>query len=172
MPTSIGVMSATKSSAPRRAIAINFKTSCHKGNHTTEVVKIARIHGRRGLVYIGIASDTADASPVPFLSSWSISFEVEKAEVTAFGDNNKIYVAGLPDASGEFSGFYSDDTAQTYTAATDGLPRKFYLYPNSATPTKYFFGTVLPDFSVNAAVGGAVEISASWNANSDIKKVG
>lgn len=42
---------------------------------------MARIHGRRGRVYVGLASDTADASPVPFLSSWSISFEAEKAEV-------------------------------------------------------------------------------------------
>lgn len=133
---------------------------------------MARLHGRRGQVYVGIASDTADASPVPFLSSWSISFESEKAEVTAFGDANKIYVAGLPDASGEFSGFYDDNSAQTYTAATDGLPRKFYLYPNSTVATKYFFGTILPDFSANAAVGGAVEISASWNANSNIIKVG
>lgn len=133
---------------------------------------MARIHGRRGRVYIGIASDTAEASAVPFLSSWSISFETEKAEVTAFGDTNKTYVAGLPDASGEFSGFYDDATAQTYTAATDGLPRKFYLYPNTTDTGKYFFGTVLPDFSANASVGGAVEISASWNAASDIKKVG
>lgn len=133
---------------------------------------MARIHGRRGRVYVGIASDTAEASPVPFLSSWSVSFEAEKAEVTAFGDANKVYVAGLPDASGEFSGFYDDSTAQTYTAATDGLPRKFYLYPDATVTTKYFFGTILPDFSVNAAIGGAVEISASWNANSDIKKVG
>jgi len=133
---------------------------------------MARIHGRRGVVYMGLASDTVVASPVAFLSSWSISFTTDKAEVTALGDSNKIYVAGLPDAQGDFSGFYDDATAQTYTAAIDGLPRKFYLYPSSATSTQYFYGSILPDFKVNGAVGDAVQISASWNAASAIGKVG
>jgi hypothetical protein len=88
------------------------------------------------------------------------------------GDNNKVYVAGLPDASGDFSGFYDDSTVQTYTAAVDGLARKFYLYPNTLTNTQYFWGTILPDFAVNGAVGGAVEVKASWNAASTIAKQG
>ncbi len=136
---------------------------------------MARIHGRNGRVYMGLASQTAVATPLPFFASWSIKFETDKEEVTALGDTNKIYVAGLPDASGEFSGFFDDATVQTYTAATDGLPRNFYLYPNtSGTPGtgQYFWGTIFPDFSVNGAVGGAVEVSASWNAASSIAKVG
>jgi hypothetical protein len=73
---------------------------------------------------------------------------------------------------GEFGGFYDDATAQTLTAAVDGLSRKFYLYPNSNTTSQYFFGTVFVDFSVNAEVAGAVEVSAKWNAASTIAKVG
>jgi len=121
---------------------------------------------------MGIASDTAAAEPLPFFASWSINFETEKIDVTAMGDNNKVYVAGLPDASGEFSGFYDDSTNQTYTAAVDGLPRKFYLYPSTLLTTQYFFGTILPDFQVNAEVSGAVEVTASWAANTTIAKVG
>lgn len=133
---------------------------------------MARIHGRRGRIYMGLASDTASAEPLPFFANWSISFATDKADVTAMGDLNKVYVAGLPDASGEFAGFYDDSTVQTYTAATDGLARKFYLYPDATVNTKYFWGTVLPDFSVNGAVDGPVEVSASWNAASTIAKVG
>lgn len=136
---------------------------------------MAAIHGRNGRVYLGIASDTAVATPVPFLATWSINFTVDKAEVTALGDANKTYVSGLPDASGDFSGFYDNATAQTYTAASDGLPRKFYLYPaTTGTPGtgQYFFGTILPDFSANGGVGDSVQISASWNAASAIAKVG
>ena len=88
---------------------------------------MARIHGRNGIVYMGIATSAALATPVAFLSDWTISFTVDKQDVTAMGDTNKIYVAGLPDASGDFSGFYDDATAQTYTASVDGLPRNFYL---------------------------------------------
>lgn len=133
---------------------------------------MSRIHGRRGRIYMGIASDTAVATPLPFFASWSINFVTEKADVTAFGDNNKTYVAGLPDASGEFSGFYDDATSQTYDAAIDGLPRKFYLYPSTSLNTQYFWGTVLPDFSVNGAIGDSVQVSANWNASSAILKVG
>jgi hypothetical protein len=132
---------------------------------------VARIHGRNGRVYLNLTSG-GTAEPVAFLNSWSLSFQVDKQEVTAFGDANKIYVAGLPDASGEFSGFYDDATVQTFTAASDGVARKFYLYPSTTNNAQYFWGTIFPDFSVNAAVAGAAEISSSWNAASTIVKVG
>jgi hypothetical protein len=132
---------------------------------------VSRIHGRNGRVYMNLTS-AGTAEPVAFLSSWSINFEVDKEEVTAFGDVNKIYVAGLPDASGEFSGFYDDASTQTYTAASDGIARKFYLYPSTNAAGQYWWGTVFPDFKVNGAVAGAVEISSSWNAGSTIAKVG
>ena len=81
---------------------------------------MARIHGRRGRVYVGIASDSAAAEALPYTATWSIAFATDNAEVTAFGDTVKTYVAGLPDASGAFSGFLDDATAQTYTY-TDAL---------------------------------------------------
>lgn len=121
---------------------------------------------------MGIASDTAAAEPVPFLADWTINFTTDKIDVTAMGDTNKVYVAGLPDAAGTFNGFMDDATAQTYTAATDGLARRFYLYPNLLSPTKYFFGTIFPDYSVEAGVSGAATLSSSWSAASAITKIG
>jgi hypothetical protein len=132
---------------------------------------LVRIHGRRGRVYLEIASG-GSAEPLPFFANWSINFAVDKADVTAMGDTNKIYVAGLPDASGQFSGFYDDATAQTYTAATDGLARKFYLYPSTLTNSQYFWGTILPDMSIDSSVSDAVKVSSSWSAASAISKVG
>jgi hypothetical protein len=112
------------------------------------------------------------AEPVAFLKSWSVNFATDKQDVTAFGDSNKVYVAGLPDAEGDFAGYYDDASAQTYTAATDGVARKFYLYPNTNTTSQYFFGTILPDFKVQGDVTGSVDISASWNAASTITRIG
>jgi hypothetical protein len=132
---------------------------------------VGRIHGRNGRIYMAVASG-GTASPLPFFADWSINFTVDKAEVTAMGDSNKTYVSGLPDASGEFSGFYDDATAQTYTAATDGVARAFYLYPSTLNTGQYFWGTILPDFSVNGGVGSAVQVRATWNAASTIAKVG
>lgn len=131
---------------------------------------MARVHGRRGRLYVGLANSSATAEPVTFLSAWTIDFTVDKVDVTAFGDANKTYVSGLPDASGTTSGFYDTETPQLYTASQDGLARKFYLYPDTSDGD-YFFGTALFDFSVSGDVGDAVKISSSWSAASLVSKV-
>ena len=132
---------------------------------------MARIHGRNGILYSGIASGAA-ASPVAFLSDWTINFTVDKVEVTAMGDHVKTYVAGLPDAQGDFSGWYDDSTSQTYIAATDGVARNFYLYPNTNNTLNYFFGTFFPDFSVAGGVNAAVSIKGTWAAGSLVQRYG
>ena len=131
---------------------------------------MVRRHGRNGQVYVGVTSAAA-ASPMTFQAAWSINMVTDKVDVTAFGDGNKVYVAGLPDASGDFSGFMDDATSQTYIAATDGLARNFYLYPDATNdPNVYWFGTILPDFSADGAVAGAVNFKASWNAASKVQR--
>lgn len=132
---------------------------------------MARYAGRRGQIYLGIASDTASAEPLPFVATWSLSMENEKIDVTTMDDENMVYVGGMSNASGEWGGFHDDATNQSYTAAGDGLARKFYLYPNRSAPTKYFFGTVICDMSINSTVNGAVEMSANWTAASKLVKV-
>lgn len=131
---------------------------------------MARSHGRFSRVYMNLASG-GTAEPIAFTRSWSLNQVTDKVDVTALGDANHIYVAGLPDASGEFAFWFDDASVQTYTAASDGIARKFYLYPVASTST-YWFGTIFPDFSVSGAVDGAVEGSASWNAASTVAKVG
>ena len=133
---------------------------------------MARRHGRNGRVFMNLTS-AGTAEPVAFIKSFEFNAATDKVDVTAFADANKIYVAGLPDASGSFSFWYDDATVQTYTAAVDGVARKFYLYPDFVTtPGQYFWGTILPDFSVSSAVDGAIEGTCSWNAASTITKTG
>lgn len=134
---------------------------------------MARIHGRSGKLYVGIASDTAAAEAVAYISKISLNFETDDVEVTALGDTNKTYVSGLPDCSGSFSGFYDDATAQTYMAATDGLARRFYWYPKTpSTAGPYWFGTGIFDFSVDTGVADAATISGTFKAASPVAKVG
>jgi len=132
---------------------------------------VSRIAGRNGRIYLDAPGGGA-ASPLPFQAKWSLSFTTDKYDVTALGDSNKTYVAGLADASGTFSGFYDNATVQTYTGAVDGVARKFYLYPDTTLVTQYFFGTVFVDMKIDADVQGAVAVSSSWNSASSIAKVG
>jgi len=131
---------------------------------------MARIHGRRGRLYVGLASDSAAAEPVAHLNSWTAEFTVDRIDVTAFGDTNKTYVSGLPDASGTFGGFYDTDTAQLYTASQDGLARRFYLYPDTSDGD-YWYGTALFDFSASGSVSDAVTVSGSWSAAGPVTQV-
>ncbi len=130
---------------------------------------MSRIHGRNGRIYLALTS-AGSAEPVAYAATWTISFQTDKAEVTAFGDGNKIYVAGLPDASGDWGGFYDDSTEQAYLAATDGVARPFYLYPSTLSNTKYFYGTILADFELDGSVSGAVNSKSAWNAASLMQK--
>src|SRR5262245_14882946 len=132
---------------------------------------MARLAGRNGRVFLALTSGGV-ATPVAFQASWSINFTTNKIDVTAFGDSTKLYVSGLADAQGQFAGFYDDATVQSYTAATDGVARAFYLYPNFTNTGQYFWGTVLPDLTIDSTVDGAISVSASWAAATPIAKVG
>lgn len=132
---------------------------------------MGRIAGRNGRVYMALASG-GTAEPIAYQASWSINFSVNKIDVTALGDANKTYVSSLAEAQGAFAGFYDDASVQTYTAATDGVARKWYLYPSTLTNTQYFFGTILPDMKIDGSVDGAVSVAADWAAASTISKVG
>jgi hypothetical protein len=133
---------------------------------------MTRRHGRNGRLYMNLTSG-GTAEPVAFLNNWEFNQATDTVEVTAFGDTNKVYVAGLPDASGSVSGFYDDATVQTYTAALDGVARKFYLYPDvSNNPGQYWWGTAFFDFSATGGSDSAIELSASFVAASAIAKVG
>jgi len=132
---------------------------------------MSRIHGRNGVIYMNLASG-GTPEPIAYLNAWSIKFTTDTDEVTAFQDTNKIYVAGLPDCQGDFAGFYDDATVQTYTAASDGIARKMYIYPSTLKTTQYFSGLAITDFNVDSKVSGAITISASWKASGNIVKTG
>lgn len=133
---------------------------------------MARRAGRNAGIYVALTTSGA-ATPLTFQNKWSLNMETEKIDVTAFQDQTRAYVAGIADAQGDFSGWYDDATAQTLTAALDGLSRRFYLYPDTVNaPGQYFFGTIFVDFSAEAEAQGAVQVSAKWVAATGISKVG
>jgi len=131
---------------------------------------MARIAGRNGVVYLSLTNG-GSASPVAYLSKWSIERTVDKYDVTAMQDANKIYVSGMPDSAGDFEGWYDDATPQMYAAAVDGLSRAMYLYENTDTAVNYWYGYVLPDFSVEGGVAEAVSIKSSWKAASPVVRM-
>ena len=133
---------------------------------------MSRNSGATGRLYFALASG-GSAEPVAFLSKWNLDQSTDTFEVTAFEDTTKTYVSGKPDASGAFSGFWDDATVQSYTAALDGVARKIYLYPKTASGTgPYWFGTAFLDFSIGVDAGGATTVSGNFKAATSFAKVG
>lgn len=137
---------------------------------------MARLHGRTGRLYADFsAAGAAAPEPVAALKSWEINASSDRVDVTAMGDTNKVYLQGLPDAQGSFSGFYDDSADTAYTAARDissNAARGFYLYPSTNDTSKYFYGTAYFDVTITGDVGSAIETSGSWAAASNITAVG
>ena len=134
----------------------------------------ARVHGRFSRVYVAIASSgSVSAEPVPFITTWAFNNAVDYVEVTALGDTAKVRVAGLPDNSGTYAGFYDTGTAQLFTAASDGIARKTYLYPDIVGASgQYWWGTAFWDFSFSTGVSDADAISGNFTAATPFTKVG
>jgi hypothetical protein len=132
----------------------------------------APISGRRGRIYIDVSvAGTGAAVPIANLNSWSINRTTDKIETTSFLDGSKTFVVGLPDAQGDFSGFWDTDGTQYKVSESIDGGRKFYQYVADDT-TKYWFGKAHFDVSVSASVGGAVEVSGSWAAAETIRTQG
>jgi hypothetical protein len=125
---------------------------------------VAQYHGKSGVVYISTSGSSAAVAAVK-LAAWSLNSATDRVEVTAFGDANKTYVQGLPDLTGEISGFWDDASDQLYDASRSADGVKLYLYPSSNAVTKYWYGPAWVDFNIDVPVDGAVTISGSFAAN-------
>lgn len=124
---------------------------------------MAVYHGKTGALYMS-TTGTGTASAVAYLTNWSLELGAETVETTAFGDTNRTYVRGLPDLSGDFSGFW-DDASETLFSASDSADGvKMYLYPTTLVDTKYWYGPAWMTVSVETAVDDAVKVSGSFSA--------
>src|SRR4029453_12913914 len=56
------------------------------------------------------------------INKWKADFKTDKIDVTCFGDANKVYVPGMKDVSGDFSGFYNSADLTIFEAADQDTP--------------------------------------------------
>lgn len=124
---------------------------------------MAKYSGKSGKVYLGITATTTPTTIIG-LNNWTLSMPTDKQEVTEFGDSNKEYVQGLPDISGELSGWWDDTDDNLYDASRSDDGCQLYLYPSTLVATKYWYGQAWTDFSVATPQSGPVTISGSFIA--------
>ncbi len=129
-------------------------------------------HGRFGRMFLSTTAGGV-AIAVAKLNNWTLDESVDTAEVSSFGDSNKIYVQGLKDAKGAFSGFWDDTDTTIWVAVDSTAALKMYLYPDfTASPGSYWYGYAWISASIETPIGGPVAIKGSWVAGSVITKIG
>lgn len=126
---------------------------------------MARAPARNGRIYIDISSAAnGSATPVSFISEWTIDQESPLIDVTSFGDTTQTSVAALPAASGTMAGFVNMGST-TFSTLADGNARKLYLYPDQSNNVgTYFFCTATFSANYEGSVGDALKVSLNWAA--------
>lgn len=125
-------------------------------------------HGKSAVFKIDDSGGTLrDISNV--LTDVSISKTADVAEVSAFSNSSKAYVAGLKDATITISGSF-DATVDGYLKAIVGAAGSFEFYPIGTTGgnPKASGEAICTSYDRTPDVGGAVSFSASFQVSGDV----
>ena len=117
---------------------------------------MARYHGKQGQVKIG-------PKIVLSLNKWNLDLATDKADVTAFGDSNKVYVQGLKDLKGSVSGWFDSAEDALFVAADATSPITMELLPVSSSTIKWT-GPAWLDAAIDCPVNGPVTVSGDFVA--------
>lgn len=129
-------------------------------------------HGKAAVVKVadngGVLRDVSNVA-----NTTGLARSVDTAEVTAFGQNDKAYIAGLRDATIPLEGF-ADATVDGYLAGILGwgTPVAWEVYPSgSATGlVKYSGSAILTKYETQTSVSDAVKISGELQVTGAITR--
>jgi hypothetical protein len=107
------------------------------------------------------------------LDDCSLSRQLETAEVTTFGDNDKNYIPGLRDSSFSVSGHWASTYAKKLDASLGWSTLLTWTYwpESTATGSLFFTGAgILTGYEVGASVGDKVNLSFSVQCSGAITR--
>ncbi len=101
------------------------------------------------------------------IKSFQLSLATEKINVSCFGDQNRVYIPGLRDISGQLGGFWNSEDMSLVEATELVAPGFLELVPDTTdgTPAAYSFsGLAYMDAEINTDVEGAPEMTGTFMA--------
>lgn len=123
------------------------------------------MYGSKGEIAIDPAGGAGTTTvPVASMNSWTLSMARDKADVTAFGDPNKVYVQGLPDIKGTIGGWFDTDETTIFDVALGDTSAFLKLTPSTLFPTFLWKGLAWLDASIDVKATGAVAVSGNFVA--------
>ncbi len=100
---------------------------------------MANLHGKNAVIYLSPGSGAA--IEVSEQNDYSIESDFDDDETTELGDTWKTFVKGTSGWSGAINGNFDTASKTLWNAMTAATPQNFYLYPDRATTTRYYYGT-------------------------------
>ena len=125
-------------------------------------------HGKNAAFKIDDSGGTLrDISNV--LTDVAISRTADVAEVSAFSNSSKAYVAGLKDATITISGSF-DATVDGYLSGILGVEGSFEFYPIGTTGgnPKASGEAIMTSYDRTPDIGGAVTFTAAFQVSGDV----
>lgn len=125
-------------------------------------------HGKSAAFKIDDSGGTLrDISNV--LTDVAVSRTADVAEVSAFSNSSKAFVAGLKDATISLSGSF-DATVDGYLKAILGVEGDFEFYPIGTTGgnPKASGKAIMTSYDRTPDVGGSVSFSAAFQVSGDV----
>lgn len=100
---------------------------------------MSNLHGKNAVIYLG--ANGATAINISEMADWSVDFDIAMADVSQLNLTWKEFVKGMIGWNGTVSGNFNPASAQLWAASISNVAEKIYIYPTSATPTSYYYGT-------------------------------
>ena len=129
---------------------------------------MATLHGKGSVLYM--SDGTAAAVKISEAAEWSIDVDFDESPDPALGDAWETRLKGLLRFAGAFSGNFDDAQDTLWDAAVATTSAKFYLYPDSATTTRYYYGNIWPKVSVDGSVTGKENFAVSFAGDGQLAK--
>ena len=129
---------------------------------------MATLHFKNATVYLQGSGTAAVALAEAADVTLDVDFDTDPDP--AFGDTWETRLKGLLRFGGSMGGNF--DTAQAGNALWEGsiatAARAFYMYPDRATATRYYYGNIWPKLSVTGSIGGRGTFSGSFEGDGQL----
>ncbi len=122
-----------------------------------------RLHGKNGAIYINGPKGTGDKIAVK--TEWTLNLSRDFVDATAFGDLNKVYLVGLKDISGTYSG-HLDTSGDLGVNAADLDEVPIYLYADDRDSEELLlaYGLGFLDASITASNTDSIKSTGNFRA--------
>ncbi len=128
---------------------------------------MSTITGKGGVVYLATSTAGA-ASNVAEQVDYSIETDQSFEEVSALGSTWAVHVlTGSRKWSGTGRGNFDVTSNNLWTAASAQAPLRFYLYPQSAVATLYYYGTGWVKLGTVITGGNTSAPKTAWSIQGD-----